>query len=108
MKYCTTLIIAVSLEVLKSGSVLLLMLQYCVNFFLSLFFLRQDLVFPRLASNFLLAEEDLELLIPLPKPNSRVLGLRVCDYMPPLFVCVCLRERGRERETERESVCLSV
>lgn len=33
-------------------------------------------MFPRLASNFLLAEEDLELLIPLPKPTSRVLGLR--------------------------------
>ena len=74
MKYCTTLIIAVLSGVLKSGSVLL-MLQYRVNFFLFLF-LRQDLGFPKLASNFLLAEEDLELLIPLPKPTSRVLGLR--------------------------------
>lgn len=82
-KYHTSLIIAVLLEVVKSGSVLL-MFQYCVNFFLFLF-LRQDLVFPRLASNFLLAEEDLELLIPLPKPTSRVLGLRVCVYMAPFL-----------------------
>lgn len=36
LKYCTTSIIEVLLEVLKSGSVLL-MLQYCVNFFLFLF-----------------------------------------------------------------------
>lgn len=49
------------------------MLWYCVNVFFYL--LRQDHVFPRLASIFLLAEEDFELLIPIPKPTSRVLRL---------------------------------
>lgn len=44
-------------------------------------------MFPRLASNFILAEGDLELVILLPRPTSAVLGFRVCAYMP--FVVLC-------------------
>lgn len=66
------------------------MLQHFVNFF---FFLRQDLVFPRLASNFILAEDDAELLILLPKPTSTVQRLRVCVCVP-FVVVLCASGKG--------------
>lgn len=57
-------------------------------------FLRLALVFPRLASNFILAKDDPELQILLPKPTSTVLRLRVCVRMPFVVVVLCASGKG--------------